>query len=471
MQDLRTDNTLLDILACMRRHIVGMTIVFLLVAAGATVYTLTRTPLYRVESRMLVKYGRSYVYHSVEGVQDGDSSPQRSYNETAIINTELEILKSRELAREVLTTMGIEKLFPALARTGQDKEKLMPYAVAAFGSMVNAYNVKGSSVVGIALEHPDPEAAVEAVNILVEKFKLRHLEIFKNPQLAFLEQQAALYQEELQQAEEAKREFLKKNNIIDLKEQKKSLIYNYDKLRSLMIAEEQQLVFTKEKRDGLQAELVTIPERAVLRQEDAQGGDTSAAARLLALRLEGEKLAKKYPETNRLVIENREQIALVEQFMKNRDNTSRNAVTRGKDPSYAAIEQQLLELAPLTAAQEKKQSVLRKHLSSMEQEIQGLVGLEVELERLDRQIKERKTVYWEFFNKLEMSRVEEAMDREKMVNIVVIEKPTVPLRPFKPRKKVSLLVGLVLSTACSLFFCLLAEYMTNRKDDGSSVTA
>jgi uncharacterized protein involved in exopolysaccharide biosynthesis len=420
---------------------------------------------------MLVKYGRSYVYHSVEGVQPGDSMPQQTFNQSAIINTELEILKSRELAGEVVAAMGIEKLFPDMARSGRDREALLPYAVGAFGGMLNAYHVNGSSVIGVDIEHTDPVAAVEAADILLQKFKLRHLEIFKNPQLAFLEQQVKGYHDDLERAEKAKKEFLRKNNIVDLKEQKKSLIYNFDNLRALLLAEEQQLVFLREKARGLKAEFAKIPQKTMLREENSHGGDTATASRLLELKLKGEELAKKYPDTNRLVIENREKIALAEKYMSSRKNSWRKAVTSGKDPSYAGIEQQLLELRPLVSAQEKKYNLLKEQVESKREQLQHVVGLEVELDSLDRQIKERKTVYWEFFNKLELSRVEEAMDREQMVNIVVIEKPSVPLRPFKPRKKVSLLIGLVLSTACSLFFCLVSEYLGNRKGEGTGGAA
>ena len=71
--------------------------------------------------------------------------------------------------------------------------------------------------------------------------------------------------------------------------------------------------------------------------------------------------------------------------------------------------------------------------------------------------------YTNSVSKLEETRVLDEMDRQKMVNVAVIEKPMVPIKPIKPRKKLNLLIGIILGVTCSFTYALVGNYLFNRK--------
>ncbi len=207
MPEKQSKNTLLDVLAILRKHVFKMLIIFLGIVFLVTIFTLLQTPIYEVGSSVMVKYGREYVYRPVDQAKAGTDRHLYSFSGDTVINTELEIYRSRELAQKVLTSLGVQTLFPRLARSEKDEKRLLPLAVKRFRKQLDVFHVKGSNVIGVAFQHKDPELAVKAVNLLTDLFKERHLQIFKNPKSPFLAEQVGQYRSQLQEAENALQAF------------------------------------------------------------------------------------------------------------------------------------------------------------------------------------------------------------------------------------------------------------------------
>jgi len=463
MQDTRSDNTLLDIITCIRKHLLGMFIVFVGIVAVATILTLRQTPIFEVGARVLVKYGREYVYHSVEQVEKGDVSPFLTYNTATIINTELEIFRSPELAEEVVTSLGVDTIFPDLTKGAEDDASALPRAIDKFEAMLNVFHVQGSSVIGVDFQHEDPQVAVQAVSSLIDRFKERHLEIYKNPQFSFLEQQVVAYRLKLQELEEAKIKFKQEHQIFNLEDQSKNLMQQYVKVHTLLIQEEINLDESAAKRISIEKELEVIPEVVVLSEDTTQAGSHEATElHLLQLKLQEHDLLEKYPEHNRLVVAVRQDIKMVEEFLSAHDITLENVRT-GKNPLFLKLETELVEVDVNYTAQKEKIDAFNQQLDRLKDSLQKFSKLEIELNRLDEEIESVESNYKHLEVKLGEARIQEAMDTEKMVNVVVIENPRVPVKPIKPNKQLRLLVGIILGAASSLFYALFTEYAMARK--------
>jgi len=69
----------------------------------------------------------------------------------------------------------------------------LDHAILGFGKKLNVESVRKSNVIQVSFLHKDPQIAAKAVNLLVELYKEKHLQVFSNPQSSFLEKQLAEY--------------------------------------------------------------------------------------------------------------------------------------------------------------------------------------------------------------------------------------------------------------------------------------
>ena len=89
-------------------------VTFLTVVATVTVGTFLLPPTYEAQARLLVKVGRENVYRSEVG---GDTSQILSVNNEEIVNSETNILTSRDLIEKVVSTLTVQQLYPDLAKS------------------------------------------------------------------------------------------------------------------------------------------------------------------------------------------------------------------------------------------------------------------------------------------------------------------------------------------------------------------
>lgn len=465
MQEEYSQNTLLDIYTTLRKHLFGMSVIFIIIVSIVTVWTFMQTPIYEVVSSVMVKYGREYFYNPVK--KKGGIQPQYYFKISEWINTELEIFRSKELAEKVVESIGVEQLFPKLADKVKDKKRLLAMAVSRFGKKLQLFHVKESSVINVSFQHQDPEVAVKAVGLLTELFKERHGQIFKDSQSAFLEKQVGVYSRQLKEAENALKTYKQKNKIFSLDHQQQILMEQYVRVNTMLIEVRSNLSKLEENASALEREREGIPEMIIRGQESTTRLNDQSEARsrssLLDLQLEEKQLLEQYPEDNRLVIAVRKKIELVKEFLAEQEENSQEKVSTGQNAVYQELTFKLAVARAEYAGQKEKTAELERQLKGLEAQLQKLSEQEIEFRKLSIQVDSIAETYTNIVTRLEDSRVREAMDRQKMVNVVVIEKPMVPVKPIKPRKKLNILVGLILGAACSLSYGLLIENVKGRK--------
>ena len=111
---------------------------------------------------------------------------------------------------------------------------------------------------------------------------------------------------------------------------------------------------------------------------------------------------------------------------------------------------------------EAKVDTTEQQLNKVNSELQNLDAHEKELRKLERELDTNESNYENYVTKLENARIEEELDLLQKVNIAVIQKATVPLRPVEPNKRFNLLVGIILGGAAGLTMAIFSEYCIGR---------
>jgi uncharacterized protein involved in exopolysaccharide biosynthesis len=331
--------------------------------------------------------------------------------------------------------------------------------VEAFGKALSVEGIRKSNVIEISLRHKDPRLAAKALNLLVDKFKEKHLQAYSDPKSSYLEQQLASYDQRLKQSQDDLEAFRQKNRVFSLDEQRTLLLRQQTELDTAFKATQNQVKEIQERISSLKRQLQTVsPDVPLSTETERYRSVDEANAQLLALKLKEQDLLRKYTETNQLVVSVRREIQIVETFINGQEEGLKGRIRTGQNVVYQDLERELLKLQSELPSQEAKAASLRGQMAQLDREIPRLDLTQSELENLNRDVEVNDKNYRTYVEKVEEALILEDLNRQKSANITVIQAASVPVKPIKPRKKLNLALGLMLGAMAGLGFAFAAEF-------------
>jgi polysaccharide chain length determinant protein (PEP-CTERM system associated) len=442
------------------KHKYKIIAVSLAIVSLVTAASFMLPPTYEASSSLMVKFGREYVYRSEV---DEMRPPVIQYNREESINSEIEILKSRDLVEKVISALGMERIYPDLTANPPKNITPMDAAVLRFQKSVSVKSITKSNVIRVSFQHGSPQVAAMVVNQLVEFFKEKHLEIFSESRTSFLGKQLAIYRENLDKSEETLETFKQAHNLVSLEEQRLLLLKQRVELDTGLKNAENQTTQLEEKISSLTLQIRKISENIPLYQETERYkiiDDTKAE--LLSLQLKEQELLGKHNEKNRLVVNVRKEIAMVKNFLDQQEKEIKGKVRIGKNTVYQEIEREIIQTKAELSSFEAKMKTIREQLASLDNQIKELDRREKDLRHLERERAINEENYQTYVKKLEESRITAEMDQEKMVSVRVIQTATVPAKPVKPNKRLNIILAMVLGISSGLGVAFSSEYVGQR---------
>jgi polysaccharide biosynthesis protein PslE len=219
-----------DFLTILFKHRSKVGVIFLATVLAVTIVSFLLPPTYEAKLSLMVKFGREYVNRPEVG---NAQSFLLFLTQEEVVNPEIQILSSRELIEKVLTTLKVETVYPDLVTSPPSKMTPLQAAVIAFGKNLTVEGVRKSNVIEVAFRHKDPRVAARAVNLLVDDYMEKHLQVFSDPQSSFLEKQLAEYETKLKESENRMEAFKRKNRVFSPEEQRTLLLKQYQEEKLL----------------------------------------------------------------------------------------------------------------------------------------------------------------------------------------------------------------------------------------------
>lgn len=482
-------------------------LVVFLVVSGAVAYgALSARPLYTAESRLMVRIGREYVYRPEVGrTEVGGRMP----NLSEMVNSEVEILSSRDLAEHVVRELGVERLYPRLLDDGVDPDIAAEIAVGLFRKSASIRPVLESSVIKVGFEHEVPQLAAEAVNRLVERFKDKHIEVFSEERADRLQEQLVSRVSELARAEQALGDFKRHNGVFDLEEQRRLLLDRRERLDQTLQTTEAELAELRLRAgpevqvepptdaSDLPAHLRPEMKEELLRQRNElelalRGFEPAvsdrlveqASMRLLDLELEESQLLRDFAPTNRKVLSVQAEIQRVRGFLEQAEtragtfDQARQAerLARGQDTQAEITrltreiellvreEERMAQLAAQQSVQalEIKRNDLLGRLAQVDLEVRALDQQEQPLRRLERELASAETAVQTYRDRLEDARITEELDREKHISVRVIEQAAPPVSPSGLPRNMVLAIGALVGLVAGVGVAVLTDLFRSR---------
>src|SRR6266566_8476110 len=206
------------------------------IIAAAAFYFLY-PPVYQSQAKLLVRYvlERS----AVDSIDNTTRPNQASKTTDSVIDSEVQILTSWDLAAQVAEAIGPKRLGA-------------PSKEAAAGSIVSGLQVtasKGSDVMLVSYKNRDPQIATLVLQELLSRYFIKHLEVHRSAgAFDFVTQQTDQVRARLNQTEDALKSLREKTGIASLKEGSAALTAEAAKIQEQLnaveadLAEQQALV-------------------------------------------------------------------------------------------------------------------------------------------------------------------------------------------------------------------------------------
>jgi uncharacterized protein involved in exopolysaccharide biosynthesis len=156
--------------------------VFLSIFGAGIIYILLATPGYESTAKLLIKFGQDARPAIQNQNANADISSADEHRE--IVQSNVNILSSRDLAEALLNEISLERAYPGL--TSPAHGTLMDAAFKQYSDDLVIKTASDSDIINVGLYNQDPIVAKAMLRRLLDLFIARQSEIYGNPQTAIL---------------------------------------------------------------------------------------------------------------------------------------------------------------------------------------------------------------------------------------------------------------------------------------------
>jgi len=408
-------------------------------AAGllaAFAFHVLRPPPFQSEARLFIRY---VVTDSKTLGPDGANGTTQSLDHSGetILNTELQILTSLDLAKQVAEIIGPDKI---LAKMGGGND--LNRAAGVIRNGLTAEAPPASSVIQIVFKHPDPGIIQPVLSQIIDSYLKKHVEIHSAVGIMgeFLTQETDQLRSNLAETEDQLKKALDKAGVVSLEDAKKSYGDQISRIRQDIFSAEADLAersailqeINKHSAAPLPANANPGPGQDIVAIPSAQVDEySSLCSRLGSLQTKEQALLSQFTEENMQVKEVHAQIAAIESS-KTKIEEKYPALAHTEvisSPTLAGSQSQPVDAAAesiqLTALQIKIK-VLNSQLDEIRAEASSLEQMEGTILELRRKRDLEETNYRYYQASLEQARINEALGAGRVSNISLIQTPSPP---------------------------------------------
>jgi uncharacterized protein involved in exopolysaccharide biosynthesis len=461
--------TLRDIASVCFRYRQLIVLTFGTIFVGTLLYVLMAPRTYEAETELLVKRERA----------DPVVTPQS--NATPILttgvseedlNSEVELLKSRDLLEKVVIACGLDRQPPhsvigrligrvTKSSPERDREGLaVPLAVRSLQKKLKVEAIGKTNFVRVRYESPDPKLSAEVLRTLTSLYLEKHLEVHRPPgTFAFFQEETTQYWNGLQAAERKLADFNKTQNTVSAQTEKSAAQQKLVDFEATLRETRTAIAATEGRLQMLTAQIASTPNRMTTQIRTNSLLLQQLKSTLLTLELKQTEMSGKYAASYIPLRDLESQIAQTRAAIAKEDNLPLHDDTTDRNSTYQWMVDELAKVRTDLASLRRQEAATGQQILAYRSELLALDEKDLEQQDLIRAAKIQETDYLLYQNKREEARISDALDEKHIVNVSVAEAPTTPALPSDPGPFVMLFVGLVLASSVSLGLAFGTHYL------------
>lgn len=376
----------------------------------------------------------------------------------AELQSEAELLKSRDLLTKVVEACDLQKAAnhsPSTKDGEQTSRALMKLA-----NDLKVEPIKLTNLISVKYSSTNPQLAARVLNTLASLYLEKHLAMHRAPgEFEFFHEQAEQYRKALADQEAKLTNFGKEQGVVNPALEKEISVRKLADAEADLKTTHANIVETKERIHKLEAQLGTLPSRetAQVRTSDNPQLMERMKTTLLDLELKRTDLLTKFEPTYRPVQEVEQQIAQTKAAIAAAEKAPLRDETTDRDPTYEALRAELAKSQTDLSSLEARATATASLVRSYQAEGEQLDSKDLLHQDMVRAAKTDEDNYMLYLHKQEEARISDALDRQRISNVVVAEPAVVPLLP-KPRWLLALLLGGLAAALSSVVVAFAVDY-------------
>jgi uncharacterized protein involved in exopolysaccharide biosynthesis len=444
-----------DLVAMGFRHRKTLLISFFAVLL-ATAITAEILPRYEAHTQILVHRER---VDPVVSSQAGNPVIVMDTVSEEEMNSEAELLKSDDLIRSVVLTLGLEKQNSKkwffFRRT---PEEALAKAVAQLKGGLRVEPLPKTSIVRVTLPSGNPREAALILDTLDHLYLQKHKELH-NPagQFAFFDAQVKQSGDALAAAEAKLTAFPAINGTPNPMLARDIALQKVNEFNYALGQSRADLAETQKRLEALQQMKGTTDPRLLAQQRTAEDGSgKDMKSKLLDLEIRRSDMASKYQADYPPLVELEREIAITKGTLST--NKPMNDVTTDRNPTYQWINDEIVKDKAQITGDSARITELEAVIAQNMETVRKLDTANIELLDLTRTAKIAEDNFSLYSKKREEARISSELDATQLTNVVIQEKPSVPVYPAQSGWLFAL-IGSVLALTVSAATVFIKERM------------
>ncbi|MCC7127046.1 MAG: hypothetical protein IT178_19545 [Acidobacteria bacterium] len=447
---------ILDWIGFVRRHLLAMAVVWLLVLAAAVAVVFFVLPReYQSEAKFLVRTARQELV-----VGPGAATPpgaSRGDVTEEVLNTEVELLRSRDILATVVEKLDLGSSYVNAGRTPVEASEL---ALRDLSRGLVAGTIRKTNIVHVSYLSREPDVAGAVVQQVTDAYLAAHLVMHSSPGTYELyKTQAATAAEELRRAEEALAAKGRSANLLNLETQKKDALERINQIQTELDTIGAEMREHETKARVALVHMGSVPERVKTQMRNMPNQYSVERLHTLIVELNNKRteILTKFNPDDRLVIELDQQIKDTNDALQRAQGLSANEESTDVNPAWQALESERIKARLALSGLESKSQALKRELAVHQQSALALTEAAPEYDGLLREVATARANYELYSRKEEEARIAGALDSERISNVVLAQAPVVSHVPAKPNKRLGVVAGAIAATVLALAFAFVRE--------------
>jgi uncharacterized protein involved in exopolysaccharide biosynthesis len=449
-----------DLLDRIFRQKGGILISILLWTTAVGLYLWLSPPTYEGEIQFLVNNNRAGAVVSSE-LNNGPVS--RDYVDESVVATEMQLLSNRELLRQVVRASNLSdgssdtmletalkkivkdlKVPPAFEANlikverapnppDESSDAAVEMALKKFMKELKVSPVLKANMIKASYSASDPNQVQTVLSNLADGYLSEHVRAHSSTgAFEVFDKQAMAYADRLKELQDGLTAFHERRDIVVLAQQKDIDLHKLMDLEASLketaatrVANSQKITTLGTQLNGLKPR-ITTQARVVPNQYSVERLNTMLAE----LNNKRTELLVKFQPRDRLVQEVEKQIADTKAALDRSNAIVSTEETTDVNPLRQSLEGELAKAEVTDRETRARETTMQQQIAGYRRELLGLNKATATDDQLLREIKETEDNYFLYSKKREEARIEDAMDRQRIANVALVQPPVLPALPL-----------------------------------------
>jgi uncharacterized protein involved in exopolysaccharide biosynthesis len=435
--------TLRDVVAPVFRKRQMATLLFLGIFLGAILAMLLLPRKYEAEMKLLVNRERVDAVVTPNPDSPVAAAPVPVINEEDL-NSEVELLKSRDLLEKVVLICGLESQEKsawerALERaeewmrgTPTTGEARLARSVQMLENRLVVDPLKKTTLIRVSYTARDPELAARVLQTLAIRYQEKHATVHRLAgTFTFFDQETDHYRNELVIAEAQLTQFNSEEGIVSASAQKQLVLQQLSQFEAELQQAQANATEARERALALKTQARATPDRQTTQMKKVDNAQLFAQLEgtLLSLELRRSEMLMKYAPSYPPVQEVENQIAETRAAIARAGKSPVEEVITDRPPAQDWMATELAKAETDGAALEAQAIETARIVRHYRDTAQNLDRKGMEQDDLARNVKTWEENYLLYLRKREEARISDALDRKRIVNVSIAEAATIPALP------------------------------------------